>query len=74
MRIYKVTKRHLNWEELKCENWDVELGHLSAFTWAVLFSCPVLARLFAFVQQAVPSQNNNIILTWDSGREARKCD
>ena len=31
--------------QLNSEEWDVELGHLSAFGWAVLFSCPVFGRM-----------------------------
>ena len=31
-------------QQLNGEKWDAELGHLSAFGWAMQFSCPLLVR------------------------------
>ena len=39
---YKTTRK----QQLNGEQWDVELRHLSGFDWAMLFSCPVLGRMF----------------------------
>ena len=41
---YKTTLK----QQLSGEKWVAELGHLSAFGWAVLFSCPVFGRMFAW--------------------------
>ena len=35
-------------QQLNGEKWDVEVGHLCAFGWAMLFSCPVIGRLLAW--------------------------
>ena len=44
--LFEATTRHLNTTcELNGLKKNVELGHLSAFGWPMLFSCPVLGRL-----------------------------
>ena len=42
---YKTTLE----QQLNSENWGVKLGHLSAFGWAMLFSCPVLGRIRVYM-------------------------
>ena len=49
---YETTlKRQLNGQ-----NWDAELGHLSAFDWAMLCSWPVLGRMLAWKWMIVTSK------------------
>ena len=45
------------------EKWDGKLIHLPVFGWAVVFSCPVLGRIFFSVystQYLVSAKNNHI--------------
>ena len=46
--IYISSNKMTHKQQLNGEKWDVELGHLSAFGWAVLFSCPVLGTMLAW--------------------------
>ena len=36
-------------EQLNGEKWDIELGYVSASDKAILFSCPVLGRMYNIV-------------------------
>ena len=62
---HKTTLKQLN-----SEKWHVELGHLFAFGWATLFSCPMLAVILVLafkniLLDVLKQSNSDTHLIWD---------